>query len=135
MKKLIWGAIALIVLFVLALNSSILSDQAVGWVKANPKDPNAPLVLYRAARWCDVMGSNDRALEIYDQLYQQYPEKSELVAPALFYSAQIKANASNIVGLRRQALPYLDILLSQYSTQEEWRVKAKQLYDEVNYAH
>ncbi len=81
------------------------------------------------------MGSNDRALEIYDQLYQQYPEKSELVAPALFYSAQIKANASNIVGLRRQALPYLDILLSQYSTQEEWRVKAKQLYDEVNYAH
>ena len=134
MKKLIWGAIALIVLFVLALNSSILADQAVAWVKANPKDPNAPLVLYRAGRWSDIMGSNDKALEIYDMLYKEYPENAELCAPALYYSAQIKTNGSNIVGLRKQALPYLDTLLNQYSTQEEWRVKAKQLYDEVNYA-
>jgi hypothetical protein len=135
MKKLIWGAVALIVLFVLALNSSILSDQAVAWVKANPKDPSAPLVLYRAGRWCDIMGSGDKALEIYELLYQQYPEKGELCAPALYYSAEIKANGSDILGLRKQALPYLDILLNQYSSQEEWRTKGKQLYDEVNYAH
>lgn len=135
MKKLIYAAIALIIIFVLVLNSSILADQAVEWVKKNPKDPEAALVLYRAGRWCDILGSGDRALEIYWQLYEQYPERGDLCAPALYYSAEYKANSSNIVALRRDALKYIDILTNEYSTQEEWRVKAKKLFDEVNYAH
>ena len=135
MKKLIYWVIALMVLFILALNSSILANQAVAWVKENPKDPDAPIVLFRAGRWCDLLGDNSRALEIYWELYQEYPEKADLCAEALFNSAQIKNNASNVVGLRKQALPYLDIILNQYSTQEEWRAAAKKLYDEVNYVH
>ena len=135
MKKLIWGAIALIVLFILALNSSILADQALAWVKANPKDPDAAVVLFRAGRWCDLMGNDEKAIQIYQQLYDQYPEKGELCAPALYYAASIRANGSNILALRKQALPFLDILLNQYSNQEEWRTKGKQLFDEVSYAH
>ena len=108
MKKLIWGAVALIVLFILALNSSILADQALAWVKANPKDPDAPAMLYRAGRWCDLMGNDEKAIQIYQQLVDQYPEKGELCAPALYYAASLKANGSNILALRKQALPYLD---------------------------
>ncbi len=132
---MIYGAIGLIVVTILLLNSSILADQAVDWVKANPKDPDAPLVLFRAGRWCDLMGNGDHAVEIYGKLYSDYPEKSDLCAEALFHSAEIKANASNIVALRKQALPYIDIITTQYASQEEWRSKAKKLYDEVNYAH
>ncbi len=132
---MIYGAIALIVLFILVLNSSILADQAVNWVNANPKDPDAPLTLYRAGRYCNVMGDENRALEIYAQLYAQYPERAELCAPAMFYSGEMKANGSNILAYRKQAIPYLNIVTDQYSSQDEWRTKAKKLLDEVNYAH
>jgi len=135
MKKLVIGALVLIGLFVLVLNTGLVADQALDWVKANPKDPQAPVVLYRTARWCDVMGSDERANAVYLQLYQQYPEKGELCAPALFYVAQNISNASYNVGVRKQALPYLEIIINDYSSQEEWRTKAKQLYDEVSYAH
>jgi hypothetical protein len=68
-------------------------------------------------------------------LYQQYPERGDLCAPALYYTAKDKANGSYIVGIKRQALDYLNILFNQYSGQTEWCTKGKQLYDEVNYAH
>lgn len=135
MKKLIVGALILIVIFVVVLNTGLVADQAVGWVKDNPKDPEAPVVLYRTARWCDVMGNDQRANAVYLQLYQQFPERGDLCAPALYYVAQNIANSSYAVGVRKQALPYLDIIINDYSSQEEWRTKAKQLYDEVNYAH
>ena len=135
MKKLVYWVIALLVLFILVLNSSILANQAVTWAKENPKDPDAPLVLYRAGRWCDLLGNSDRALEIYWELYQDYPEREDLCAPAMFYSGEIKANGSNIIALRKQALPFLDIVINQYASQEEWRANAKKLEDEVNYAH
>lgn len=135
MKKLIIGVIVLIVLFVLVLNSSILADQAVLWAKNNPKDPQAADVLFKAARWCDILGNNDRAVEIYWMLYQQYPERADLCAPALYHCGDIRANQSNILVMRKQALPYLDIVISQYSGQGDWGTKAKKLYDEVNYAH
>jgi hypothetical protein len=134
-KKLIYSILALLVVFILVLNSSILADQAVDWVKENPKDPDAPVVLFRAARWCNILGDENKALAIYWQIYQEYPEKSELCAPAMYYSAEIKANGSNIVAFRKQALPYLDILMNQYSSQEEWRAKGKIILDEVNYVH
>lgn len=135
MKKLIIGALLLIVVFIIVLNTGLVADQALNWVKENPKDPEAPLVLYRTARWCDVMGNDERANAIYLQLYQQFPEKGELCAPALYYVAQDIANSSYAVGVKKQALPYLEIIINDYSSQEEWRTKAKQLYDEVNYAH
>ncbi|HVZ81975.1 MAG TPA: hypothetical protein VHE12_14400 [bacterium] len=135
MKKLIIGALILIAVFVVVLNTGIVAGQALDWVKENPKDPDAPLVLYRTARWCDIMGSDQRAESIYLQLYQQYPEKAELCAPALYYVALDISNSSYATGVRKQALPYLQTIIDKYSDQEEWRTKAKQLYDEVNYAH
>ncbi len=135
MKKIIYGALALIAIFILVLNSSILADQAVNWVKDNPKDPDAPLVLYRAGRWCNIMGDGDTAIAIYQKLYDQYPEKSDLCAPAMYYSGEIKSDASNIVALRKQAIPYLEIVVNQYSTEGDWGTKAKKLLDEVNYVH
>lgn len=134
LKKLIYVAIALIVIFVLVINSSILADQAVNWVKDHPKDPSAPEVLYRAGRWCNILGDGAKAMAIYDQLYQQYPEAVEYAAPAVYYSAEIRADASYNKGVRMQAIPYLDIVINQYPT-TEWASKAKQLRDEVNYAH
>ena len=135
MKKLIYWALALIGIFILVLNSSILANQAVSWAESNPKDPDAPLVMYRAGRWCNLLGDGDTALTIYQKLYDRYPEKSELCAPAMYYSGEIKSEASNVVALRKQAIPFLEIVTTQYASVEEWRDKAKKLLDEVNYVH
>lgn len=135
MKKLMYGALAVIVFFILVMNSSILADQAVDWVKDHPKDPDAPLVLFRAGRWCNLLGDGEKAIEIYQELYQEFPEKSEFCAPAMYYCGEIKSDESNIVALRKQALPFLEIVTTQYASEDEWREKAKKLYDEVNYVH
>ncbi len=135
MKLMIVGAGVLILIFIVVLNTSMVADQALSWVAANPKDPGAPDVLYRTARWCDMLGSDDKAASIYLQLYQQYPERGDLCAPALYHLAYNLANGTYIVGIKKQALPYLETIMNQYSSQDEWSTKAKQLYDEVNYAH
>jgi hypothetical protein len=132
LKKLIFFAIAFIVVFLVALNSSAIADQAVAWVKEHPKDEHAPELLYRAARWCDILGDNNKALEIYWNLYQQYPEKGQFCAPALYYSAKIKVDVS---GVKAQADPFLEIVMNQYPGQNDWGTKAKKLYDEVHYVH
>ncbi len=126
---------AFIALFVFVLSSSLIADQAEKWAAANPKDPEAPLVLYRAGRWCDIMGANDKAIEIYWKLYQTYPGSGELVAPALYYCAVVKSEDQMVTVLRQQANQYLQIVLDQYQTQTEWHAKAQKLYDEVNYVH
>jgi hypothetical protein len=131
MNKLIIAAIVIIGIFYVALNSSILAEQAQKWVKENPKDPHAPLVLYDVARWCDILGDNKKAMEVYGQIYQDYPDKSDLAAASLYYSAQVLVDTTSA---RHQADPYIDIILSQYPNEQEWVIKAKNLRDEVNYA-
>jgi hypothetical protein len=135
MKKLIWIVICLIIIFAIALNSSMIAEQGRAWVQAHPKDPNASEVLYRTARWCDLMGDDDKAIQVYWQLYQEYPERGDLCAPALYHCAYIKANGSSILGIRKEALQYTDIIIKQYSGQGDWATKAKVLSDEVNYVH
>ncbi len=130
MKKLVIAILVLIVLFFLALNTSMMADQALKWVKENPKDPHAPKVLYDAARWCDILGDNKKALEVYWDLYQQYPENSALSAAALYYSAQIEVDTSVS---KRLADPFLAIIFNQYSGESDWVGKARKLQDEVNY--
>lgn len=134
-RNLIIAVVVLVVVFVVVLNTGMVADQVVGWVNSNPKEPNAPDVLYDTARWCDIMGSDDKAAQLYWMLYQQYPQRADIVAPALYYTAYDKANGTYIVGIKKQALTYLDILLNQYSGQTEWCTKGKALQDEVNYAH
>ena len=135
MKKIFLIAGALILVFVLVLNTSLVADEALAWVAANPKDSSAPDVLYDMGRWCDLMGNTDKAREIYLQLYKQYPERADLCAPALYHVAYNFANGTYIVVIKKQALPYLDIVLNQYSTQTDWQAKAKQLDDEVINTH
>lgn len=114
----------------MALNTSMLADQALKWVQENPKDPHAPKVLYEAARWCDIMGDNKKALEVYWDLYQQYPGSSSLCAASLYYSAQIQVDTSVS---KKLADPFLKIILDQYFSETEWVEKARKLQDEVNY--
>jgi hypothetical protein len=135
MKKILVVAVLLIALVVVVLNTSLVSNEAMDWVAANPKDPNAPEVLYRVGRWCDVMGSDERAKSLYLQLVQQYPKRGDLCAPALYYVASDLANGSYIVALRKQAQPYLRTILDQYPDQEAWRTKAQQLSDELDKTH
>ena len=134
-RNLVIVVVILIVAFIVVLNSGMVADQVVGWVNSNSKDPSAPDVLYKAARWCDIMGNDDKAAQLYGMLYQQYPERADLVAPALYYEAYDKVNGTYILGIKKQALPILDILLNQYSDQAKWCTKGKALQDEVNYAH
>lgn len=135
MKKLIVAAAFLIVTAVLLLNPSIEAKWATSWVSANAKDPQAPEVLYRAARWCDMLGDGTTAGSLYIQLHEQYPERADLCAPALYYLAYGLANASYVVGLKKGALPYLQEMMDEYPGQEEWQSKAKKLYDEVSHFH
>ncbi len=135
MKKIVLIAGAVILVFILVLNTSFVADQALAWVAANPKDSDAPDVIYDMGRWCDLMGNTDKARVLYLQLYQQYPERADLCAPALYHLAYNFANGTYIVVIKKQALPYLDIVMNQYASQAEWQDKAKQLDDEVMNAH
>jgi hypothetical protein len=130
MKKMIVVAVLLIAIFFVALNSTMLAEQAEKWVQDNPKDPNAPTVLYDAARWCDILGDNQKAMSVYMEIYQKYPEQGEICAAALYYCANIQASTTSAPKL---ANTYLDIIFNQYPTVEEWNIKAKQLSDQVNH--
>jgi len=135
MKKLIIISAAVILGLIVILNTSMVADQAMAWVSAHPKDPDAPEILYRAARWCDLLGSGDQAAVVYKKLYENYPDRADLCAPALYYLGSDLANGTYIVGIKKQALPYLGIVMNQYASQKEWCTKAKQLYDEVDAVH
>jgi hypothetical protein len=131
MKKLLIGGVLIIIFFVTVLNTSMLAEQANEWVKKNPKDPHAPQVLYYTARYCDILGDNNRAQTVYWEIYQQYPENSSLCAAALYYDADNKIETSAATKL--YAVPLLDIIIGQYSNEEDWVLKAKALKDEVTY--
>src|SRR5579862_555823 len=106
LKKVVIWASVLIVLVVVALNSGMIAEQAIDWVKDHPKDPNAPDVLYKAGRWCDMIGDTKRSFELYTLLYQDYPERADLCAPGLYYLAEDFANSSYILAVKKQAIPY-----------------------------
>ena len=135
MKKLLVVAVLLVAVAVLVLNTSLVADQAKDWVADHPQDPNAPEVLYRVGRWCDIMGSTEKAKALYLQLVQQYPKQGDFCAPALYYTASDLANGSYILGLRKQALPYLKTIQDEYPYEETWRAKAQQLSEELEKSH
>ena len=135
MKKLIAGIVVVIVLFVLVLNPTFIASQTIEWVKANPKNENAPNLLFYVGRGCDLTGNGEKAVELFWFLYQQYPENAKLCAPALYYCGRIKADGSYVKAYRMQAIQYLQIVMSQYADQTEWQAKSKDLLSEVNYEH
>ncbi len=123
--------ILIVGILVLALNPHLAADQVVNWVKQNPKDASAPDLLYDTGRICQFLQDGDTAIEVYNDLYQQYPDKGELCAAALYYCGEIEA-AADIKVYRLQAVPYLQIILDQYSDQTAWAVKAQALINQVN---
>jgi hypothetical protein len=131
MKKLVVIGVILIAIFIFVLNATMIANQAEKWVKENPKDPDAPKVLFYAARYCDILGDNAKAQSVYWEIYQLYPEKSTLCAEALYYEAENKVETA--AATRSYAIPILDIILNQYPSEEEWAQKAKTLKDEVTY--
>ncbi len=132
MGKMIFFAVVLIGVFFVALNSSMLADQAEKWVQDNPKDPNAPKALFYAARWCDFLGDNQTAIVTYMKLYELYPEQGDLCAAGLYHCAEIQDETT---GAPKLANNYLQIIFDHYSSQTDWTAKAKELSDEVNHAH
>jgi hypothetical protein len=131
-KKLIVAIILVIIVFFIGLNTSMIANQAQAWVKEHPKDPEAPNILFKSARWCDILGDNNKAKEVYWQIYEQYKERKDLCVASLYYCAEIQATASSA---RKLASTYLEIILREYPSEGEWPTKAKKLYDEVNYVH
>src|ERR1041384_6689328 len=94
MKKVFFFLVLLGGIFFVAMNSSMVADQALDFAKNNPKDDRAPGWIYRAARWCDMLGDNNKAMTTYWELYQRYPERGDLCAPALYHMAQIVLDTS-----------------------------------------
>lgn len=119
-------------LLVLALNPHLVADQVMDWAKQNVKDPSVPDILFDTGRACQFLQDGDTAIVMYNYLYQTYPDKADLCAPAMYYCGQIKADSGYIKVFRMQALPYLQIILDQYSDQAEWVSKAQALMSEVN---
>jgi hypothetical protein len=132
MKGLIILGVLAAGILIVALNPHLLADQVVNWAKQNPKDTSAPDILFDTGRLCQYLTDGDTAIVVYNYLYQTYPDKAALCAPAMYYCGEIKADSGYIKVFRMQALPYLQIILDQYSDQAEWVVKAQALINEVN---
>ncbi len=132
MKKLIFLLVLLATVVFVGLNSSMIADQSLAWVKDHPKSDTAPEILYRSARWCDFLGDNAKAMDMYWELYQRYPDRGDLCAPALYHLADIIVATSTA---KQRAKTYLEIVMNQYPTVEDWAMKSKQLYDQLTYAH
>jgi hypothetical protein len=115
MKGLIFLGVLIAGLLVVALNPHLAADQVVNWVKQNPKYSSAPELLYDTGRMCQFLTDGDTAIAVYNDLYQSYPENAALCAPAMYYCGEIKADSGYIKVFRMQALPYLQIILDQYS--------------------
>lgn len=115
------------VVFFLAINTSMMSDQSMKWVEAHAKEPNAPKVVFWTGWWCDVMGDDQNAEKFYWYLYQNYPSENAMVAEGLYHIAEIKADGT----ARSSCLEYCQLVMDKYSSEEKWRLKASQLYDQV----
>jgi hypothetical protein len=132
MKGLIFLAVLVAGVAVLAMNPGFIADKVLEFAKQNPTYANTPDYIYDGGRACQILQGDDAALELYDYLYKNFPNNAALCAPAMYYSGKIKAESSYLKVFRVMALPYLQIVLDQYPDQLEWNVKAKQLMSEVN---
>jgi hypothetical protein len=132
MKGFLYIGILLAAIIVVVINPSLVADQVLNWAKQNPQNQYTPEVLFDTARACQLLTDGDTAIKLYNYLYQQYPEKADLCAPAMYYCGEIKEEAGYIKVIRMEAVPYLQIVLDQYPDQMKWVVKARQLMSEVN---
>ncbi|MGH7739242.1 MAG: tetratricopeptide repeat protein [bacterium] len=129
---MIIAAIVFLGFFFTLLNSSMLANQANDWVQKNPDDPNAPSVLYYAARWCDILGDNQKAIDTYMELYNDYPNQNGLCAAGLLHCAQIQQETTGAPDLAKK---YLTLIFTQYPDQTKWVTKANVILDELNHVH
>lgn len=128
LKALIIPILILTGVLVVALNTGFLADKALEWASKNPDRPEAPQLVYRVARWCDLTGDDQNAVRLYLQIYERFPERRELAAESIYRAALAVSYGT----ARRQASNYLDLLFREYPEQEKWRSKGKELWDVVN---
>jgi hypothetical protein len=120
------------ILFVAAyflMNAQLIQDSTLKWIQKNPKHPDAPRVLLRSAVWCDWTGGDEQALLLYRTIWENYPEAGPECAQALYETAYFFSQGT----ARRNANTFLEKLFNEYEDQEKWRVKGKELWDEVNH--
>ncbi len=132
MKGLMFLGVIVAAILIVALNPHLAADQIISWVKQNPKYASAPELLYDTGRACEFLTDTDTATEVFNFLYQQYPDKSEFCAPAMYYCGEMKVDSSYLKVFKMQSIPYLQIVLDQYADQTEWAAKAQALMNQVN---
>jgi hypothetical protein len=132
MKGLIILAVLLGAVLVVCLNPHLVADQVLTWAQQNAADPKTPEILFDTARSCEMLTDTDTATRVFTYIYQTYPDNAAFSAPAMYYCGKMKADSSYLKGIRAQAIPFLQIVIDQYPTQEEWVTKSKQLIDEVS---
>ena len=131
MKGIIILAVLIGGILVVTLNPHLVADQVLDWAQQNTTNVNTPEILFDTAHACQTLQDGDTAIRVYNYLYQQYPDNAVLCAQAMYYCGKIKADSSYLKGIRVQALPFLDIVINEYSKQQEWADKSQQLKDEV----
>lgn len=130
MKKFVAFAFLLFFALFFLMNGKMIRDVTLDWVDKNPKDIGAPAILLRSAVWCDWTGSDAQALELYQAVWTRYPEATAQAAQALYRVAYHHSQST----ARKNANQFLQMIFDQYEAEEKWRVKAVELWDEVNHA-
>lgn len=128
MSKMFVLIIILATMMFVAMNSALICDETMKWADANPKDPGTAAILLRAGIWCDITGGNEQAFKLYQAVWDRYPDEGDLCAAALYKTAYLIAQGT----ARRGANRYLNMIFEKYQDQEKWRLKARELWDEVN---
>jgi soluble lytic murein transglycosylase len=89
------------------------------------KAPQTPRNLYRAARGIQIGNERERAIAIYNQLVQKFPDASETGLALL--------RLSELAKTRRDALPYLDRIIANFPDQASRAVVEKaRIYEGLN---
>src|SRR5579862_3242791 len=94
LKILIFIAVLVGGILVVALNPYLVANQVLSWAKQNPANVNAPEYIYDMGRFCETLTDGDTAIQMFTYLYQTYPDNTALCAPAMYYCGKIKADSS-----------------------------------------
>jgi len=127
MKKLFAGIALAFVLLYVAMNTSMLSKQALDWADLHAKDPLAPKVLFWTGWWGFLLGDSENSEKLFLQLYQRYPQENAMVAEGLYHVAEMREQSTT----RLSCLDFCNIIIEKYPSEEKWRFQAAKLHDQV----
>ena len=127
MGKLIAGILIFVVIFFVAMNTQMISDQTTAWVSEHGKDPSAPTALFWAGWWANILGDNQNAEKMFWTLYKQYPTDSDHVCEGLLDIADNRSQGA----AKMSAVDYCNIVIQEYPSEQKWLEKAQKLKEQV----